>query len=583
MANALNFIKRATLMGGLIMLSACSGTKESPSPDAIVQTAFGKIQGVTTETDGIFNFKGLPYAQPPTGDLRWRAPKAPLPWSGIRVADSYAPICMQPRDTEDGFFDRIIDGHGLGVIKRFLIKRVVAALPLQEMSEACLALNIRTAHIGKSEKAPVMVWIHGGGHQFGSSDYNYYQSNGLVEKGVVLVTINYRLGVMGYMAHPALSADDPNGVSGNYGTLDQIAALKWIRDNIQAFGGDPENVTIFGESAGGWSITELMASPKAKGLFHKAIGQSGASTYHLGQMQGNPLGWVSGYEVGQQVTEALGLQNPTAQEMRALSAENIQAVITEKMGDGFHHNRDGYVFPQNVGHSFQDGHYNAVPTLFGYNTDEGTLFFEDDPQPSVWIENFPPQGKSEQLLALSEHYPTQAKTLTELYNLEGDFLNAGTQFMGDEIFGVNVRYVTQINEDQGQPAYIYTFGRVPPSAKQTLGAFHAAEIPFVFRSHEKVLGSSEDDIKLTELMTSYWTNFAKYGNPNAENLPNWPLYNGENWMQFGGNNDVKTQVVTQFRKDKLDALQDGLLKKLDDLRAASSLQNSPETGASGLQ
>jgi len=269
MANALNFIKRATLMGGLIMLSACSGTKESPSPDAIVQTVFGKIQGVTTETDGIFNFKGLPYAQPPIGDLRWRAPKAPLPWSGIHVADSYAPICMQPRDTEDGFFDRIIDGHGLG------------------------ALNIRTAHIGKSEKAPVMVWIHGGGHQFGSSDYNYYQSNGLVEKGVVLVTINYRLGVMGYMAHPALSADDPNGVSGNYGTLDQIAALKWIRDNIQAFGGDPENVTIFGESAGGWSITELMASPKAKGLFHKAIGQSGASTYHLGQMQGNPLGRFS--------------------------------------------------------------------------------------------------------------------------------------------------------------------------------------------------------------------------------------------------------------------------------------------------
>ena len=251
-------------------------------------------------------------------------------------------------------------------------------------------MNIRSGNLDGGTKQPVMVWIHGGGHQFGSGDFDYYQSNALPKKGVVLVTINYRLGAMGYMAHPAISAADPNGVSGNYGTLDQIAALKWVRDNISAYGGDPDNVTIFGESAGSWSVTELMASPLANGLFHKAIGQSGASSYHMGQMEGDGVGWPSGYATGEMVAKALGLDAPSAQELRAVPADKLQSIITEEMSEGFHHIRDGHVFPENVGLAFAKGDYNKVPMLFGYNADEGTLFFPDDPQPTVWLPDTQP-------------------------------------------------------------------------------------------------------------------------------------------------------------------------------------------------
>lgn len=587
-------LKTLALSAATLALIACNGAKETPSENALVTTTYGPVQGVTTDTDGIYNFKGLPFAAPPTGDLRWQAPIPPASWTDVKTADTFGPMCMQPSGTEDGLFDRIIEGHGLGATKEFLIRRVVAMQAEKDMSEDCLYLNIRTGNLNTDKKQPVMVWIHGGGHQFGSSDFSYYQANALVKKGVVLVTFNYRLGVMGYMAHPALSADDPNGVSGNYGSLDQIAALTWIRDNISAFGGDPDNVTLFGESAGAWSVTEMMASPLAAGLFHKAIGQSGASTYHLGQMDGNPVGWVSGYESGAHVIEALGLDTPTAEELRALPAQTLQAVITESMADGFHHNRDGHVFPENVGISFMTGNYHKVPTLFGYNTDEGTLFFPTDPEPSVWIEGLPQDGREAQIAKLSEAYDVEtAKALVDLYALDTDFIQGGMDMMGDDIFGVNVRYVTQVNEANGQSAYAYIFGRVPPSPKQTLGAFHAAELPFVFGSHEPILGITEDDDALSERMQNYWVNFARTGNPNGADLPHWPMYDGQNWMQFGGNNDVETGLVTDFRKAKLDALESGMTRKLKDLQAwqngakigevSSPIGTMPSTVGSGPQ
>ncbi len=554
-------------------LTGC-GNSETLSEDAIVKTAYGAVQGVTTETHGIYNFKGIPFAAPPIGDKRWRPPAKPEAWEGVRKADTFGPMCMQASTSDGGFLERIIDGQGLGKIKKTLIMKVVEAQPKARISEDCLYLNIRTDNLNSETPKPVMVWIHGGGHQFGSSDFNYYQHNSLVEKGVVLVTINYRLGAFGYMAHPALSASDPNGVSGNYGTLDQVAALEWVRDNITAFGGDPKNVTIFGESAGGWSVTELMTTPFGNGLFHRAIGQSGAATYHLGQVDADPLGWVSGYAAGTQVTDALGLENPTADAMRALPAHTIQDVITEKMTDGFHHNRDGYVFPKTVGQSFIDGDFYSVPTLFGYNTDEASLFFDNDPQPSVWIEAFPrPDAKAPetsraaQLAAFQSHYGPHAEFLLDTYNLSNidTFRAGGMRMMGDEIFGMNIRLVTNLNEDRGQYAFAYTFGRVPPNKKQTLGAYHAAEIPFIFGSHEKIMGLSKSDKTLTDLMQSYWVNFAKTGDPNGENLPEWPNYDGENWMQFGGNNALKTGAIKDYNKAKLDALEYGLMQKLNGL------------------
>jgi len=399
----------------------------------------------------------------------------------------------------------------------------------------------------------------------------YYQGDGLPAKGVVLVTINYRLGAFGYLAHPALSQDNPQGVSGNYGALDQIAALTWVRDNISAYGGDPDNVTIFGESAGAWSVTEMMASPLAKGLFHKAIGQSGSSVYHMGQMDSGGVGWISGYETARKLDAALGLSRPTAEALRALPAETLLSAVTEDIAEGFNHVADGHVFPQSVGLAFKTGNYNKVPVLFGYNADEGTLFYPDDPEPTVWKEGFPSNGSREDMQAyLADPFPTQADKLIDLYTLDNGPLEGGMDMMGDEIFGMTVRYTLARAEKDGQPAYAYTWNRVPPTQGQTIGAFHTAELPFVFDTFEPILGYSDEDKLLTAQMVSYWTNFAKTGNPNADGLPEWPQYGGENWLAMEANTGQQTRAVKNWRGEKLDALNEGLMTKLSELEALTA-------------
>lgn len=557
---------RTLLLSSALILAACSSAPPAELTD-ILQTPQGPVQGIVSPDNAqILSYQGLPFAAAPVGDLRWAPPAAAPTWTDVRAADQFGTRCMQATDTEGGFFERLIDGHGLSAIKSFAIKRVVAAMDPPPVSEDCLFLNVRGDINAKD--APVMVWIHGGGHQFGSSDFDYYQADALAEQGIVLVTVNYRLGAFGYMAHPALSAADPRGVSGNYGTLDQVAALEWVKDNIAAYGGNPNQVTIFGESAGAWSVTELMSTPNADGLFHGAILQSGASTYHLGQLDSEGVGWPSGHATGLTVAAALGLDNPSAADLRALPAADIQAAVTDAMSDGFHHLRDGVVFPLNVGHAFQTGQINSVPTIAGYNADEGTLFFPTDPQPTVWLDDMMPGPRDELVNRLSEPYPTQAETLVDLYNLDTGFTQGGTQMMGDEIFGVNIRMAARAVAETGAPSWTYFFSRVPPSDKQTVGAFHAAEIPFVFGSHEEVLGVSDDDAALTEVMIEYWANFAKSGNPNSTGLVDWPQHAGNSWMHFSANTGRPTaQVETGIRRDKIDSLSEGLMIKLDALAA----------------
>lgn len=559
----------ARLMRHLLLGSACLfliACSSVPDRSDILQTPQGPVQGIVSDNPDIVSYQGIPFAAPPVGALRW-APPAPAPrWTEVRDASAFGTRCMQATDVEGGFFNRLIDGHGLGWFKRFAIKRVVGAMDPPPVSEDCLYLNVRAPK--DATDAPVMVWIHGGGHQFGSSDFDYYQGNALPEQGVVLVTLNYRLGAFGYMAHPALSADDPRGVSGNYGTLDQIAALQWVQNNIAAYGGDPERVTIFGESAGAWSVTELMSTPLASGLFDRAILQSGASTYHLGQLDGGGLGWPSGHETGVQVADALGLTDPTAEELRALPADAIQAVITNDMSEGFHHVRDGVVFPKNVGLAFLSGEIEAVPILAGFNADEGTLFFPDDPQPTVWLNDLEPGDAAQLKNRLSDPFPTQATKIVDLYDLDTDYVTGGTQMMGDEIFGVNVRFAARQAVAAGAPAWTYFFSRVPPSDKQTVGAFHAAEIPFVFGSHEPILGLSDDDAALTDLMVGYWASFAADGDPNGPGLPDWPQHADDAWMHFSANTGLPAaRAETGLRQEKLDALEEGLRVKLDTLRA----------------
>lgn len=560
---------RSIFLVSALILAACSSV---PDSTAVLSTPQGPVQGIVTENSAIASYQGIPFAAPPIGDLRW-APPAPAPtWTETRDASQFGTRCMQATETEGDFFDRLIDGHGLSWIKSFAIKRVVAAMDPPPVSEDCLYLNVRAPIDAKD--APVMVWIHGGGHQFGSSDFDYYQANALPERGVVLVTINYRLGAFGYMAHPALSEADPRGVSGNYGTLDQIAALEWVRDNIAAYGGDADRVTIFGESAGAWSVTELMSTPLAKGLFHGSILQSGASTYHMSQLEGDGLGWPSGHDTGRLIAKALGLDNPTAETLRAVPAENVQAVITEAMYDGLHHIRDDVVFPKNVGLAFASGQINSVPMIAGYNADEGTLFFPDDPQPTVWLNDLE-RGDRDMLIAqLSDPFPTEAAEIIDLYKLDTDFEAGGTQMMGDEIFGVNIRHAAQATAKTGAPSWTYLFSRIPPSKKQTLGAFHGAEIPFVFGSHEPVLGLTDDDADLTDTMIRYWASFAENGDPNMPGLPEWPQHQETNWMHFSANTGLPmTQIETDVRGEKLDRLSEGLRVKLD---ALSQTESSPD-------
>ena len=551
-----------------LSFAACGGPSPSAAPIALLETPQGPVQGVSTSDAGIYTFNGLPFAAPPVDNLRWAPPTAAPIWTETKDASKFGPRCMQPVLTEDGFISRLIDGQGFGAFKTWLVKRVIASKSPSPMSEDCLYLNVRTGNLKGDKKKPVMVWIHGGGHQFGSGDTSFYQSNGLVQKDVILVTINYRLGVFGYMAHPSLSEADPNGVSGNYGTLDQIAALNWVQDNISAYGGDAQNVTIFGESAGAWSVTELMASPLAKGLFHKAIAQSGASTYHLGQLSGGDALWPSGYYMGERVAKSVGLSNPTASELRGVSADKIMQNLPDKAADAFHHVRDGYVFPRNVGEAFRSGEINSVPFMAGYNSDEASLFFPDDPEPSVWIQGFPLDDKQAQIKSLNRAYPGQGEKLQTLYNLDTEFVSGGMQMMGDDIFGVNIRYAARQNAALSQPTYTYFFTRIPASEEQTLGAYHSAEIPFVFGDLLDQFGYTENDKILSETMMKYWTNFAKSGNPNGTNLPEWKQHQKYNWMEFSANYvGGQTGPRTAIRRDKLNALETGLLKELSELGA----------------
>jgi para-nitrobenzyl esterase len=339
------------------------------------------IGGIDRENTSVRVFNGIPYASA----KRWSAPTAPPQWgANSRDSREFGPECIQPRSRYGSFVSQIIDGLGLNFFERSAARVAISAQETPPESEDCLFLNVRTANLKGTAPQPVMVWIHGGAHQYGAGSQSVYQSNALVENGVVLVTINYRLGPFGYLAHPALTEE--TGTSGNYGLLDQAAALAWVRDNIAAFGGDPENVTVFGESAGAQSITELMALPAADGLFHKVILQSGASTGNALHLKRSPIpGILSAEEAGAEFLSSLAPPAATAKDLRAIPAAAIvsRSDARSDLNGYFLPVVDGNVLPRQIGAAFRDGDVPRVAMLAGYNADEGTLFYDSFQSPTI--------------------------------------------------------------------------------------------------------------------------------------------------------------------------------------------------------
>ncbi len=562
----------------------------TPSPN--VQLTSGVASGGwvdDAETIAVYN--GLPYAEPPIGPMRWKPPADPFTWTGVRDVRTFGNECLQYREGIQQFIKQFIAGHGLPSWKQWLAARVVAAAPKPRESEDCLYLNVRTDNLNGSTPKPVMVWFHGGSHMTGAGHDEFYQANGLVEKGVVLVTINYRLGPFGYLAHPSLSQDDPNNSSGNYGLLDQIKSLEWVKNNIAAFGGDPNNVTIFGESAGAQSVSEVMASPLGDGLYHRAILQSGSSTYNRIHLKAPIEETKSAEAIGADFLRPLlprDALRAAAAELRNLPAEAILAQIPQmpEATPYFLPNVDGWVLPQMIGERIKDGSALRVPVLAGYNADEGTLFYDKTlGKPTVLKPGPFPTAHKDRLALLNEIYgQEEAARLTALYNLSDakSWDKGATDMLGDDIFGVHMRYLARANADKGLPTWLYFFTRTPAATTQTLGAFHASELAFVFDSHNAFLEANSADLKLTDAMGTYWTNFAKTGNPNGAGVPEWPTYDSTNdeWLHL-------SHIIapwTGVRVAKLDIMTRKLETKLaDSIAISKAVRLTPETTELALQ
>jgi para-nitrobenzyl esterase len=521
----------------------------------------GRLSGLWQETDKdlLAVFRGVPFAAPPLDQLRWAGPASPLPWSNEKDGTEFGAQCMQSSSLSL-FTESLIRGQGLPESEAQAIISALASRTPSPMSEDCLFLNLTTPNMAPEKNLPVMVWFHGGSHQTGTASSPTYQSTRLPQQGIVLVTANYRLGPFGYLAHPALSANDPNGVSSNYGILDQIAALKWIKNNVAAFGGDPDNVTIFGESAGAQAVSELIASPLADGLYHKAIMQSGVYSWHPIGLKHGFRGIPSAEVIGQSFFTLNGLATMTASaaELRAISSDAIlNAAISDRRFLGaFLPVADGYVQPDRVLNLILDEKTAPVPILLGYNADEGSLFYQWYQRATRMNHEFPNELPA-RLARFREVFSDDAEMLIQAYGLDEPerYKYGEADMLGDDSYGVHTRLLADAHAMRELPVYVYQFRRTPPRVGQTAGAHHAAEIPFVFDTHYLPINPTGN--RLTDTMVAYWTNFAKYGDPNSDAIPEWPAYDTKTkrWMIL----DNEISVEADVRKEKLDAIENAYL------------------------
>lgn len=464
---------------------------------APVRTVTGLVEG--TSEDGLSVYRGLPFAAAPTGERRWRPPAPAASWQGIRKADRFAAPCM---------------GNGPG------------------SSEDCLYLNVWSP-AKPGEHLPVMVWIYGGGFTNGATSNPAYSGEVLARKGVVYVSIAYRLGVLGFLAHPGLTAESPRQVSGNYGLLDQIEGLKWVRDNIAAFGGDPNKVTIFGESAGGMAVSMLAASPLAKGLFRAAMSESGGS---FAAPRDPPLPGENMVTLKQAEQAGLALAEKTrartVAELRALPAETVTAAGgggppgLVPQGLGMWPVIDGYVVPDDQYRLYSAGRFNETPVLIGINSDEGVSF-----SPPTQLKAYQEQTQA--------RYGPFADRLLAAYPASDDATakQAARDLARDAGFGWHNWVWARLQAGRGKArVYYYYFEQKPPYPAgsrmvDAKGVPHGAEIPFVFGHVSRPASPAPTDIvwrpqdrALSDQVVSYWTNFVKTGDPNGPGLPAWPAF-----------------------------------------------------------
>lgn len=488
------------------LMAALMVSGSATESGAQVALAQGRAQGRLDA--GIASFENLPYAIPPVGPLRWRPPVSPLSWSGVRDATRPGAICIQPPANGD---------PGVG--------------PLP-MSEDCLTLNVWTPE-RSAGPLPVMVWIHGGGYNNGSGTAALYNGSNLARRGVVVVTINYRLGRLGFFDHPALAVDRlPDEPAGNYGVMDQIAALEWVRDNIGQFGGDAGNVTIFGESAGGVAVTQLMVAPSARGLFHKAIVQSGLGRQRSALLDQDRPGHPSAQSLGVAFARSVQLAGATADDLRALPAERLLSPMPAFYTDNLI--VDGKVVPEDVVDAFAGARQAPVPLILGTNSAEFWWIRPSDAGA---------YGRTDDVMTDAEY-----DALVEAYGGQGGY---DTSVVSDLIFHEPARHLARLHAGAGNPTWMYRFDVVPDSNPEPSGgATHASERPYVFDTLETVgrpLG--ERDARAATAMADYWTGFAARSDPNGPGRIEWPEAIDDLLLEFTNDGPVAKTVPHGDRLD----------------------------------
>jgi para-nitrobenzyl esterase len=484
-----------------LAVAACAGSpRAAGEAQPQVRIRDGILQGALEPGAGVAAYKGIPYAKPPTGDLRW-APPVPAPaWTGVHDARAFGRACLQPPRSPTSVYDS----------------------DMASPSEDCLTLNVWTPT--DARKLPVMVWIHGGALVGGSSSEPLYDGAQFARQGIVFVSINYRLGLLGFLAHPALSAESPQHLSGNYGLLDEIEALRWVRDNIAAFGGDPTRVTIAGESAGGLSVIALLASPLARGLFSKAIVESGYMPSYRA-LHDDTLGLASAEAAGAALGEAAG-----ARDAAALRAADLVSLFNAGLATGWQPEPviDGIVLQRQLAETFARGEQAKVPLLAGFN--EGEI------RSLLFLMPKAPDSQAAYEADVRSRFGAEASTFLAVYpgtDPRADVMAS----MRDGFYGWAAQYLVRQQAAAGAPAYLYYFRHSTPAERERdLAAFHASELPYVFGQvgESAALGPNwprppltAAESQLSEAMMSYWASFVRDGAPRASGAAPWPRYTAE--------------------------------------------------------